>query len=305
MPERFGVRLHAYVLMDNHFHLLIETPEANLSRSMQWLGVSYSMWFNKRHRRAGHLFQGRFQACIVEDDYGWQEVARYLHLNPVRVGRLGLGKPEQKASRAGLVSRPDPELVRQRLQVLREYRWSSYRGYAGYSAPLAWVCAEPLSRLCGGRTESERRDAFRQYTEQPLWQGTLACPWDRLVAGLVLGTESFARSLKQGLRIREREQRQARNLTRPLSWPQIVAALERARGEKWADFSLRHGDWGRDAALWFGRRQGRLKLGELAGGIDYAAVSVAVRRFGQRLAKDAKLRRNLEAIETQMSYVEM
>jgi REP element-mobilizing transposase RayT len=119
-PERFGARLHAYVLMDNHFHLLIETPEANLSRSMQWLGISYSMWFNKRHDRAGHLFQARFKACIVQDDAAWQEVARYVHLNPVRVGRLGLGKPQQGASRAGLVSRPDPELVSERLRLLRE-----------------------------------------------------------------------------------------------------------------------------------------------------------------------------------------
>jgi REP element-mobilizing transposase RayT len=56
--ERFGTGIHAYVLMDNHFHLMLETPEANLSRAMQWLGVSYSIWFNRRHDRAGHLFQG-------------------------------------------------------------------------------------------------------------------------------------------------------------------------------------------------------------------------------------------------------
>ena len=62
--------------MDNHFHLLLETPEANLSRTMQWLGVSYSVWFNRRHRRVGHLFQGRFGAVVVEEDAGWQEVAR-------------------------------------------------------------------------------------------------------------------------------------------------------------------------------------------------------------------------------------
>jgi len=308
MPERFGVCLHAYALMENHFHLLIETPEANLSCSMQWLGVSYSMWFNKRHRRAGHLFQGRFKACIVEDDHGWQEVARYVHLNPVRLGRLGLGKPQQRASRAGLVSRPDAEVVAKRLRVLREYRWSSYRGYAGYGAPLAWVCTEPLSRLCGGRTASERRAAIRQYTEQPVRQGSLECPWDRLVAGLVLGTESFAQSLKKGLRIKEREQRQARKLARPVGWPEIISVLEQARGERWAEFSVRYGDWGRDAALWFGRRQGRLplgRLGELAGGMDYAAVSVAVRRFGQRIASDGKLRHQLDEIERQLLNVEM
>jgi hypothetical protein len=87
--ERFGVRFHAYVLMDNHYHLLIETPEANLSAAMQWLNVSYSVWFNRRHGRAGHLFQGRFQGLIIEDDAGWQEVARYVHLNPVRLSSFG------------------------------------------------------------------------------------------------------------------------------------------------------------------------------------------------------------------------
>ena len=82
MVERYGVQLHAYVLMDNHYHLLLQTPEANLSRAVQWLNVSYGVWFNRRHHRAGHLFQGRFKALVVEDDSGWQEVARYVHLNP-------------------------------------------------------------------------------------------------------------------------------------------------------------------------------------------------------------------------------
>jgi len=308
MPERFGSRLHAYVLMDNHFHLLIETPEANLSRSMQWLGVSYSMWFNKRHRRVGHLFQGRFKACIVQDDHGWQEVARYVHLNPVRLGRFGLGKLQRKASRAGLVGKPDAQIVSERLRTLRGYRWSSYRGYAGHCTPLGWVCAEPLSKVCGGTRDSARRVAIRQYTEQPVLQGTVECPWKRLVAGLVFGTESFARSIKQGLRIKEREQRQARKLARPPSWAQIVSALEQVRGERWDDFSMRYGDWGRDAALWFGRRQGRLALavlGELAGKMDYSAVSVAVRRFSQRITRDTRLRRKMEEIERTMSNVRM
>ena len=124
----------------------------------------------------------------------------------------------------------------------------------------------------------------------------------------LLGRESFARSLKPGLRMKEREQRQARQLAPAVAWPEIVSALEHARGEKWAEFSARRGDWGRDAALWLGRRQGRLslsRLGELAGGTDYAAVSVAVRRFAQRLAGDAKLRRQLGEIEREMLNVDM
>jgi hypothetical protein len=101
----------------------------------------------------------------------------------------------------------------------------------------------------------------------------------------------------------------ARELARSVAWPEIIAALEQAHGgERWDQFSQRHGDWGRDAALWFGRRHGRLplvRLGELAGGIDYAAVSVAIQRFRRRMAQDASLRHTLEEIERMMLNVEM
>ncbi len=310
LGERFGARVHAYVLMDNHFHLLLETPEANLSRAMQWLGVSYSGWFNRRHHRAGHLFQGRFRAVVVEDNAGWQEVARYVHLNPARVAGMGLDKRGRAAGRAGVVPvpRPSPEALAERLRLLREFEWSSYRGYAGYSAGLAWVCAEPLARLCGGHTEAERRAALREYTEQAVREGAVARPWDRLVAGIVLGTEAFARRLRQESGGNPREQAQLKGLSRPVAWCQIVSALERAKGQSWAEFSGRHGDWGRDAALWLGRRQARLglaQLGRLAGDMDYAAVGQAVSRFGKRLEKETGLRRELRGIESQLSNVEM
>ena len=169
--EDFGIRVHGYVLMDNHYHLLVETPEANLSRTMQWLNVSYSVWFNRRHDRAGHLLQGRFESVVVEDDGGWQEVARYIHLNPVRVAGLALNKGQQAASRRTGVAAPSAELVAQRLSTLREYRWSSYRSYAGLAVGVGWLWRQPLDRICGGKTESERRVALRQYTEEPVRQG--------------------------------------------------------------------------------------------------------------------------------------
>jgi len=111
---------------------------------MHWLNAGYCVWFNRRHRRNGHLLQGRFGAVLVEDDAGWQQVARYVHLNPVRVAHLKLDKSARAASHGGLVRRPEPDLVDERLRTLREYRWSSYRGYAGYTAPLGWVWSEPL-----------------------------------------------------------------------------------------------------------------------------------------------------------------
>jgi len=84
VAERFGWRCHAYCLMDNHFHLLLETPQPNLSRGMRQLNGVYTQSFNRRHRKAGHLFQGRFKAILAEKDSYLLELARYIVLNPVR-----------------------------------------------------------------------------------------------------------------------------------------------------------------------------------------------------------------------------
>jgi hypothetical protein len=282
----------------------METPEANLSRAMQWLSVSYSVWFNRRHNRSGHLFQGRFKAVLVEDDAGWQEVARYVHLNPVRVSVLGLNKRQRAAGRLGAGQAPSPQMVAARLKRLRQWRWSSYRAYANYTAAPAWLTRQPLDRSCGGRTGQERLAALRQYTEEAVRQGVLERPWDRLVAGVVLGSEAFARRLSSSLKGNVREQKELKQLTRKPGWEQIVRAIEKERKEPWQDFVSRHGDWGRDAALWLGRRAGRLKLSELAelaGGIDYAAAGTAVSRFAKRLGRDPALKRIMARIENTLS----
>jgi REP element-mobilizing transposase RayT len=100
MSKRFEIDVFAYVLMGNHYHLLLKTNRANLSRSMQWLGVTYTRRFNLRHFRSGHLFQGRFKSIIVQNDAYLMRLSCYIHRNPLR---------------AGIVKR------------LADYRWSSYR----------------------------------------------------------------------------------------------------------------------------------------------------------------------------------
>lgn len=118
----------------------------------------------------------------------------------------------------------------------------------------------------------------------------------------------FVRGILGAQRGNRREQRGLRELARVVSWERIILALERVKEEKWVQFRERRGDWGRDAALWLGRRQGRLKLaelGRLAGGMDYAAVSLALRRFGDALARTPKLRRIMTQIENEVHNVEM
>jgi putative transposase len=308
LPERFGTRLHGYVLMPNHYHLLLETPEANLSRVGQWLNVSYSVWFNRRHQRSGHLFQGRYAAIIIEDDRNFQEVGRYLHLNPVRVARLNLDKRARAAARVGAGGEPTPELVKKRLKILREWKWSSYRTYVGLAPVPAWLMTGVLGEMCGGRTEAEQRRAFRRYVEDAVRQGLVESPWERLVTAEVLGTLEFARRLRREASVNEREQTGARKLRPNASWEQVIGAVERVKGEKWEEFRDRHGDWGRDLVFWLGRREGRLRLqqmGELAGGLDYTTVGSAISRFGARLKANKTLAAKLDKAKSYLSNAEM
>ena len=110
----------------------------------------------------------------------------------------------------------------------------------------------------------------------------------------MLGSETFARQLRKKLRSNAREQPALRKLEQRLQWPGIISALEQVKGEKWEEFSPRHGDWGRNAALWLCRRRRPYtlrELGQLVGGVDYAPVGQAISRFGKRIQAVPELRR--------------
>src|SRR3954462_12017343 len=139
LSERFRVRLFAYVLMENHYHLLLELREPNVSAALRWLNLSYSVWFNRRHRRVGYLFQGRFKSVLVDPNVCGYGLSGYIHLNPVRIRRLGLGKTERQQDRAGVGASPTAEQVRARLAHLRNFRWSSYRDYTGVASAPGWL----------------------------------------------------------------------------------------------------------------------------------------------------------------------
>ena len=84
VSQQYATRIHTYCLMPNHYHLIVETPQANLSRVMQWLHVTYATYYNRRHQYAGRLFQGRYRAIVIEADAYLESLSRYIHLNPVR-----------------------------------------------------------------------------------------------------------------------------------------------------------------------------------------------------------------------------
>ena len=293
LVERFGVQLHAYVLMPNHYHLLLETPRPNLSLAMQWLNLSYSVWFNRRHRRCGPLFQGRFKAVIFDPQTSALTLSRYLHLNPVRIRSLGLDKAAQQTLRAGLSDKPEPELIARRLALLRAYSWSSYHAYIGRKAAPPWLhTATILGYMGKGRGPVQQ--AYRHYVETAVREGLPPSPWQDTIEQVALGSAQFLKRLRKGWRGDERECAGLKRLRGLPTWGEVLSAVEALRGERWEQFRDRYGDWGRDLALYLGRTRCGLKLkelGALAGGIDYVSVSSAVRRFRARLKRDQRCRK--------------
>ena len=176
--QKTGWRIHAYVLMGKHYHLLLETPEANLSRGMKWLQSTYTSRYNRRHQLVGHLFQGRYKAVVVDGKQGqyFQTVSTYIHLNPARSGLIAVGKDK-----------------------LQRYRWSSYPWYLSRRVP-EWLSRERvLSSLGLAPGQAKGYEAYIQGRVLELGikarRKELEAEWERLRRGWYLGEESFGRRL--------------------------------------------------------------------------------------------------------------
>ncbi len=162
--KRYNWLCHAYCLMDNHYHLLIETPDGNLSVGMRQLNGVYTQLFNHRHRRIGHLFQGRYKAILIQKDTHLLEVCRYVVLNPVRAGK---------------VERP------------QDWQWSSYHAMSGQkkshpSLTVDWV----LGQLSDKRDKTQKE--YRQFVQDGVGKKSL---WSDVKGQAILGDETFVDSL--------------------------------------------------------------------------------------------------------------
>jgi len=182
--RRTGWRIHAYILMGNHYHLLIETPEANLVAGMKWLQSTYTQRYNGRHKVFGHLFQGRYKAIVVDgqEPLYFQVVSTYIHLNPARAGLIRIGE-----------------------QRLKRYRWSSYPWYLnGAGKKPKWL---DRSRVMASLGLAEKQTkGYEAYIEgRVLELGSKAGrkdldeQWKALRRGWYVGSESFAERLKEAL----------------------------------------------------------------------------------------------------------
>ncbi len=186
LVERFDWRCHAHCLMDNHYHLLIETIRPTLADGMRHLNGVYTQRFNRLHRRVGHVFQGRYQAVLVEKESHLLEVCRYVVLNPVRAGIVG-----------------DPA----------DWSWSNYRFTGGWAEPPTWLSVEwTLRQFAGTRQLAQQR--YRQFVAEGL--GTPS-PWKHLRGQIFLGSATFCERFVDGQLSAEMPRDQRQPTAPPLS----------------------------------------------------------------------------------------
>ncbi len=250
--EQHRWRCHAYCLMDNHYHLLIETPEANLSRGMKRLNMSYAQGFNRRHRRGGHLFQGRYHTVVAEKGGALLELCRHVVLNPVRVGVAAV-----------------PEV----------WPWSSYRATASGRGEWDGLSSGWILRQFSAQDELARR-AYRRFVREGIGG---ASPWDDLRAGGFLGGAGFLREM--GERI-ERESPDgtvtaAQRPDRP-SADEIGAAVAEAAGIAPEAVLDRHASQAAyQVTIYLLRRAANIPLSEVAAmaGVSAPRVSQIQRRI--------------------------
>ena len=164
MSQRFDVDIFAYVLMDNHYHLLLRTRKANLSKSMHWLGSTYTRRFNLRHVRSGHLFQGRYKSILIQNEDYLMQLSCYIHRNPLR---------------AGISNR------------LAAYPWSSYKAYAYNTNCPDWLNTKLiLSQFAEKDPHEAYRDKVQKYSEEE------KKIWENLRYSFVFGTKQFLEQIK-------------------------------------------------------------------------------------------------------------
>ncbi len=188
--ERFNWVCHSYCLMSNHYHLMIETPEANLSQGMRQLNGVYTQSFNRNHNRGGHVFQGRYKAILVQKDSYLLELSRYIVLNPVRAGMV---------------------------RSAREWPWSSYRSTAGMKPAPVWLQADWLLS-CFARRRGLALERYRNFVSEGKDQ---ASPWGQLRNQIYLGDNTFVEEMQAKVEsdtdLSEIPSSQKRKLAKPIA----------------------------------------------------------------------------------------
>ena len=275
--EKFGYKLHCYVLMGNHYHLVIETPHGNMNKVLHYVNGSYANYINKKRNRSGHLLQGRYKGILVERDVYLLELSRYLHLNPVR---------------AKIVGRPE------------DYHQSSYRSYLK-NRKESIVTTDLILGMVSDDGKATRR-AYREYVEKGMEEESRN-PLENVYGGVILGGRDFIKQALGTLRedaLDQEEIARRRELSK-FEMEDVIDAVcsyFRVPADRLAEGSKDL----RDTAIYLLKRHTSVmnrEIGELFDGLSYSGVSKANQRLTVRMTGDRSLRKAIEEIIASMSNV--
>ena len=268
--RQYQFRIHSYCLMSNHYHLYVETPQGGLSQGMRHIDGVYTQIFNKRRRRIGPLFQGRYKAILVEKENYSLELSRYIHLNPVK---------------AKMVEKPEG------------WRWSSYGAFMGKAKRREFLETDWILGQLAKKKKAAQR-AFEKFTLEGMkeaWE-----PAKEAEGGYLLGGKSFCEWVRQEF-LGDREDKeipQLRRVKKSKSAEEIEEIAKRIAGEERYQRKL----W-----IYGMRRYSQMSLrqiAEKAGAMSYYGVSKVVNRLDQEAETDRKVKQWLAKFHHEMSRVQ-
>jgi putative transposase len=266
--KRYDAAIHAYCLMDNHYHLLVETPSGNLPQIMRHINGAYTTYFNVKRQRSGHLFQGRYKAILIDIDEYAKELSRYIHLNPVR---------------AKMVEAPE------------EYGWSSYQFYIGKKESPEWLCRDFILGYFGKKVSTAQKH-YQQFVNI-LSGHEYESPLIEVISSTILGAPEFIAFIKERYLAGKKPDKNLpalRDMSEKASMPNIFDEVESIFEKEQV--------LARNIKLYLCQRYTGEKLKDIGKhfGIGESGVSQACRRIEQKIDRDKKLKRKIGKIEKKL-----
>ncbi len=279
-----SIKIYSYVLMSNHYHLLLETPKGNISDYMQHLNMRYTSHYNRRHKIVGHLLQGRFKAILVDKDTYLTMLSRYIHLNPVKI--------------TGMKRKP----YKEKIQYLRKYKWSSLPGYVNKRKKQEFIDYDLVLEEYGGDND-EGRQAYGNIISIDIL-GEMDVK-EKIVGQSIIGREDFVEKvLDRYLKMEsdKREQPSLRELQGLKAKEEIIRAVKEETGKGLEEIKKAKGVE-RSILMDLLYRAGGLRGTEIGNilGVDYSTVSQRRKKLRDRLKKDNKLKQFFSRIEMKLS----
>jgi len=266
--DKYNAVIHVFCMMDNHYHLLLETPGANLSQIMHHINGAYTTYYNVKRARSGHLFQGRYKAILVEQNEYAKELSRYIHLNPVR---------------AKLVQAPE------------DYAWSSYNYYIGNKKTPEWLRRDFILGCFGSRASASQRQ-YRKFVQSLVGQ-QYDSPLKDVIGSVLLGSPDFIHFIQHKFISKRRPDKDLPALKQLMSQVSMAAVFAEVDAVFGQDPTL-----ARNLKIYLCHRYSGEKLKTIGNhfAISESAVCHAGKRARRQIDLDRKLRKRVQTIEKKL-----